>query len=211
LTNAGEDTIYLDREKKIAVNKEVYTDDTLAKLNLLKSELEEVRAIEVGNIFPLGTRFSEVLNLRAKDASGNEQPVIMGSYGIGLGRLLGTIVEVLSDEKGIVWPKNVAPFRYHLIDLSGGDASVKAHGEALYEKLKKSTIEVLYDDRDLRPGEKFADADLLGIPERLVISAKTIAAGKVEVMDRTTGQTQLIDEHEIIARGRDGSGYVSGT
>jgi prolyl-tRNA synthetase len=210
-TEAGEDTIYLHRGKNVAVNKEVYTDETLKKLGLEKNELEEVKAIEVGNIFPLGTRFSEVLGLRAKDAEGKEAPVIMGSYGIGLGRLLGAVVEVLSDEKGMVWPESVAPFRYHLIDLSGGDASVRSASEALYETLKKSTIEVLYDDRDLRPGEKFADAELIGIPTRLVISGKTVAAGKVEVTDRRTGETVLLNKHEILTRGRDGSAYVPGT
>src|SRR3989344_7142227 len=109
LCDSGEDIIYLDRAKGIAVNKEVYQDDVLSELGLEKSELTEEKAIEVGNIFPLGTRFSDALGLTFKDEQGKEQPVIMGSYGIGPGRLMGTVVEVLSDEKGIVWPTELSP------------------------------------------------------------------------------------------------------
>ena len=120
LSDTGEDTVYVHREKGIAVNKEVYTDEVLADLGLQKEELEEAKAIEVGNIFPLGTKYSAALGLTYKDEKGEAQPVVMGSYGIGPARLMGTIVEVLSDAKGVVWPKEVAPFPVHLISISGG-------------------------------------------------------------------------------------------
>jgi len=199
LCDAGEDTIYLDREKKIGVNREVYNDDVLKELGLDKNDLEEVKAIEVGNIFKLGTRFSEPLALTYTDEKGAAHPVIMGCYGIGLGRLMGSIVEALSDEKGIVWPETVAPYGVHLIELSGGKAEVKQAADVLYEKLKASGTEVLYDDRDLRAGEKFADADLLGMPRRLVVSQKSLAAGKIEETLRATGETRLIEEKDVIS------------
>lgn len=200
LCDAGEDTVHLHRGKGIAVNKEVYTDEVLADLGISKNELEEVTAIEVGNIFPLGTRFSEALGLTYKDEKGIEQPVIMGSYGIGPGRLMGTIVEVLSDEKGIVWPKEVAPFPVHLISISSGNADVTAEADRLYELLKENGVEALYDDRDARAGEKFADADLIGIPMRIVVSEKTMAEGGVEVSSRQNGGTSIVSENEIIER-----------
>lgn len=197
LSPAGEDTIFVHREKKLAVNREVYTDNVLSDLGLRKEELEEERSIEVGNIFPLGTRFSEALGLTFKDEEGKDMPVIMGSYGIGPGRLMGTIAEVFSDEKGIVWPESVAPFYYHLLDLSGGEGAVKKKADALYEKLARAGAEVLYDDRDVRAGEKFADADLLGIPVRLVVSEK--AGEKVEKTLRQSGETALVSEAELLA------------
>src|SRR3989338_9636294 len=147
------------------------------------------KAIEVGTIFPLGTRFSEPLGLRFKDPKGSAKPVIMGSYGIGPGRLIGTIVEVLSDEKGIVWSREVAPFLVHLIAITGGNAEVAAEADRLYELLREDGVEVLYDDREAHAGEKFADSDLIGIPKRLVVSEKTISAGGVEVVARADGTT----------------------
>lgn len=195
---AGEDTIYLDRAKGIAVNKEVYTDEVLADLKLKKEELEEKKAIEVGNIFPLGTRFSEALGLTYKDEKGNEKPVVMGSYGIGPARLMGTIVEVLSDEKGIVWPKGVAPFPVHLVSITGGNAGVGSEADRLYELLEEEGIETLYDDRDDRAGEKFADADLIGIPTRLVVSEKTMSEGGVEASSRENGKAALVPESGIV-------------
>lgn len=197
LSPAGEDTIFVHREKKLAVNREVYTDDVLSDLGVRKEELEEAKSIEVGNIFPLGVRFSEALGLAYKDEQGKDIPVIMGSYGIGPGRLMGTIVEAFSDEKGIVWPESVAPFHYHLLDLSGGEGAVKKKADALYEKLTRAGAEVLYDDRDVRAGEKFADADLLGIPVRLVVSEK--AAQSVEKTLRQSGETALVSEAELLS------------
>ena len=198
--DAGEDTVHLHRGKGIAVNKEVNTDEVLADLGIAKGELEEVKAIEVGNIFPLGTRFSDALGLTYKDDEGTEQPVIMGSYGIGPGRLMGTIVEVLSDEKGIVWPKEVAPFPVHLISVSSGNADVVGEADRLYELQKENGVEALYDDRDVRAGEKFADADLIGIPMRLVVSEKTMAEGGVEISSRVNGGTSIVPDSDIIER-----------
>jgi prolyl-tRNA synthetase len=198
ICDAGEDTIYVHRDKGIAVNKEVCTDEVLSELHLKRSELEEVKAIEVGNIFPLGTRFSGALGLSYKDERGKEIPVVMGSYGIGPGRLMGAIVEVLGDEKGLVWPKEVAPFRAHLIAISGGNKDVAAEAERLYAQLSENGIEVLYDDRDARAGEKFADADLIGIPARLVVSEKTMSQGGIELVARADGTTTLVPESGIV-------------
>jgi len=207
LSDAGEDTIYVHREKGIAVNKEVFNDEVLADLGLKKDELEEVKAIEVGNIFPLGTKYSSALGLTYKDEKGEPQPVVMGSYGIGPGRLMGTIVEVLSDAKGIVWPKEVAPYPVHLISISGGNADVVAEADRLYDLLAEHGIEALYDDRDVRAGEKFADADLIGIPSRLVVSEKTMSSGGVEMIISDgrlpagrQGATTLVPESDIIER-----------
>lgn len=198
--DAGEDIIYVHAEKGIAVNKEVYTDEVLADLGISKSELKEEKAVEVGNIFPLGTRFSDALGLKYKDEEGNDQPVVMGSYGIGPGRLMGAIVEALSDEKGIVWPRSVAPFQVHLVSLAGGNAEVEKEADRYYEMLQENGIEVLYDDREARAGEKFADAELIGIPVRLVVSEKTVAAGGVEMALRTNGKGTLVAESDIIDR-----------
>lgn len=194
----GEDTVYLSKEKGIAINKEVYSDSVLAELGVKKEELTEEKAIEVGNIFPLGTRFSDALGLAFKDDKGRSQPVIMGSYGIGPGRVMGTIVEVLSDPKGIVWPKEVAPYQAHIVSISGGNYDVVAEADRLYDSLTEHGIEALYDDRDVRAGEKFADSDLIGIPTRLVVSEKTLAEGGVEVVSRQTGGTTLVSESAII-------------
>ncbi len=198
ICDAGEDTIYVHKEKNIAVNKEVYSDDVLKELDLKKEELKEEKAIEVGNIFPLGTRFSDALGLTYKDEKGAQVPVVMGSYGIGPGRLMGAIVEVLSDEKGIVWPKEIAPFSAHLVSISGGNADVVAEAVRLRDLLTEHGMEPLYDDRDVRAGEKFADADLIGIPTRLVVSEKTLAEGGVEVVSRATGTATLVPESGII-------------
>lgn len=196
--DAGEDTIYIHKEKHIGVNKEVYTDEILGSLGLSRGDLEETKSIEVGNIFPLGTKYSEALRLTYKDIKGEEHFPYMGCYGIGLGRLMGAIVEVLSDAKGIVWPKEVAPFRIHLVSVSGGNAQVDGEARRLYELLLEHDIEALYDDRDVRAGEKFADSDLLGIPVRLVVSEKTMAAGGVEVVVRSPASSALIPESGII-------------
>ena len=198
ICDAGEDTIYVHKEKGLAVNKEVYSDEVLNELDMKKEDLKEEKAIEVGNIFPLGTRFSEALGLNYTDEKGAARPVVMGSYGIGPGRLMGAIVEVLSDEKGLVWPKEVAPFPVHIVLISGGNKDVIAEAERLYELLKEHGMEALYDDRDLRAGEKFADADLIGIPTRLVVSEKTLAEGGVEVVSRQTGAATLVPESAII-------------
>lgn len=197
LTDAGEDVIYVHEGKRIAVNKEVYTDETLATLGLRKEELAERKAVEVGNIFSLGTRFSEPLGLSYTDAEGKRRPVVMGSYGIGPTRLMGTIVEALADEKGMVWPEEVAPFRYHLLNLLPSDPASVAFADALYADLRGSA---LYDDRDCRAGEKFADSDLIGIPWRVVVGKETASTGMVELVSRATGETRKVSREEILSR-----------
>ncbi len=188
ISDAGEDIIYLDREKGLAVNKEVLSDDVLGDLGLSRKKLEKVKAIEVGNIFKQKEKFSEPLSLTFVDEDGKEKPVIMGAYGIGLGRLMGTIVEVLHDSAGIIWPEEVTPYDVHLVSLiEAKDA------DGVYEKLKEKGISVLYDDRQaVRAGQKFADADLIGIPKRIVVSDKTLKEKSVEVKMRSEKDAQLV-------------------
>jgi prolyl-tRNA synthetase len=192
VTDAGEDTIFVHEGKKIAVNKEVLNDEVLKDLNIEKGALIEKKAVEVGNIFNLGTKFSDALGLVYSDEKGTSKSVYMGSYGIGPGRVMGTIAEILSDEKGLIWPKAVAPFSIHLIALFGKDEKVKNSADELYAKLSAKGVEVLYDDRDATAGEKFSDSDLIGIPVRYIISEKTLANDSVEVKDRVTGNVEMV-------------------
>lgn len=200
VSDAGEDTIYVDEEKRLAVNKEVLTDETLAKLGMDRAKLVEKKAIEAGNIFNLGTRFSEPLGLSYTDETGAKKPVVMGCYGIGPTRLMGIIVETLADEKGLVWPEAVAPFTYHLVSLGHDGDDVSKVADALYDDLVKAGVEVLYDDRDLRAGEKFAESDLLGMPQRIVVGKDAVATGEFEVVARATGQMTKKTREELLAR-----------
>ncbi len=197
VSDAGEDTIYIDTEKRIAVNKEVYSDEVLRDLGLSKETLVEAKAIETGNIFKLGTKFSEPLKLFYKDETGKDQPVVMGSYGIGLGRLMAVVVEVLSDEKGIVWPESVAPFTYHLVELAQGNEAITTRAESLYEALTARGVQVLYDDRAVSAGAKFAESDLLGIPYRIVVG-KNSTDDLFEVVRRATGETLSMSRDELL-------------
>ncbi len=199
ITDAGEDIIYVDEEKGIAINKEVLNDEVLEKLNISRENLKENKSIEVGNIFSLGTKFSEPLELIFSDEKGDRRPAIMGSYGIGIGRLMGTIVEVSSDEKGIVWPKNVAPFDVHLICLNTDNQEVLDEAEKIYAALQKNGISVLLDDRDKQAGEKFADSDLIGIPKRVIVSKKTLISGAHEVIDRKNKDISEISTSAIVS------------
>ena len=201
ITDAGEDLIYVHEGKKIAVNKEVLNDEVLKDLGVSRADLVEKKAVEVGNIFSLGTKFSDAFELTYVDEKSVKQTVVMGSYGIGPGRIMGTIVETLSDSNGIVWPESVAPFKAHLILVSGKDSdAAKKEADKLYKTLTDAGVEVLYDDRDLRPGEKFADADLMGMPYRIVVSEKTIAAGAHELKHRATGKVEQLAESALITR-----------
>lgn len=198
ISSAGEDTIYIDEEKNLAINKEVYNDENLSKHGFDKSKLKMEKAIEVGNIFPLGTKYADVMNLTYQDEKGATQHIFMGSYGIGLGRLMGTVVEVLSDDKGIIWPESIAPFRVHLIML-GDTQEVLSEAEKIYETLQKSGVEVLYDDRaDMSAGEKFADADLLGIPLRAVVSERSMKEEGIEIKKRTEEKGQVVSLDELL-------------
>ncbi|MFA6340817.1 MAG: aminoacyl--tRNA ligase-related protein [Candidatus Paceibacterota bacterium] len=199
ITDAGEDTIYLNEKKRVAVNKEIYTDEVLKSLGLKKGELVEKKAIEIGNIFSLGTKFSEPFDLKYKNEKGEEKLVIMGSYGIGLGRLMGTVVEILSDEKGLVWPASIAPFKVHLLELSSENKKVKETAEKMYAALVKNGVEALYDNRDVRAGEKFNDSDLIGIPVRIVVSEKGIEKEEFEIKERKNGKVSNMKEKELLA------------
>ena len=201
----GEDNIYIHTdddgkglkmdEGHAAINKEIFTDDLKKDLGL-SGDFVEKKAIEVGNIFSLGTKFSEPFDLKYKNEKGEDIMVFMGSYGIGLGRLMGTIVELLSDERGIVWPKEVAPFKMHIVLIEG--ENTRAEADKLYKELTDAGAEVLYDDRDLRAGEKFADSDLIGIPTRVIVSEKSLEKGGFELVDRKSGESRIVGASEIL-------------
>lgn len=194
ITPVGEDTIYYNKDKTVVLNEEVLNDEVLKDLGVKRDELESTAAAEVGNIFPLVYKYSEPLGLEYNDPSGQRQTVYMGSYGIGVSRVMGVIVEKYADDKGLVWPKEVAPFKVHLIGI--GSAGEKA----ALDFYQQHPDEILLDDRDLRPGEKFNDADLLGVPIRVVISDKTLAEKSAEITERATGKQKLltIDQLESI-------------
>ncbi|MBP8961047.1 prolyl-tRNA synthetase [Patescibacteria group bacterium] len=197
LCETGEDTIYLDRKRKIGINKEVLNDEVLGELKVKRNDLEEVRAVEVGNIFKLGTRFSEPLGLFFTDETGKRNPVIMGSYGIGPARAMGTVVEVLSDTKGIVWPKNISPFKVHLVGLNLGKAEVLERAKEVFSLMESAGLEVFFDDRtDISSGEKLQDADLLGMPYRIVVSDKN--KEKIELKERSSTEVTLLTVQEAI-------------
>ncbi|MDP3948960.1 MAG: aminoacyl--tRNA ligase-related protein [bacterium] len=194
----GEDTIFACRACMYAENKEISKlkdEDKCPKCSTSTGsgqagKVSEMKSIEVGNIFPLGTKYSEAFDLSFLDKEGNKKPVVMGSYGIGVSRLMATAVEIHHDDNGIIWPESLAPFRVHLLEL--GDVSAKD----IYADLQKRNIEVLYDDREISPGGKLVEADLLGIPFRAVISKKT--GGKVEVKRRNEKEAKLMEKEEFI-------------
>ncbi len=193
LSEAGEDLIYLCDKCKVAVNKEIIKDQEGKCPVCEKTDLREVKAVEVGNIFKLGDKFSKPFNLTYKDENGDEKGIVMGCYGIGLQRLMGTIVEVSSDESGIVWPESVAPFRVHLISIRQNEAA-----EKLYQQLLAEKVEVLFDDREeVSVGQKFAEADLIGCPYRVVVSEKTLEQGKVELKKRSEENAELIKKEDL--------------
>jgi prolyl-tRNA synthetase len=199
LTDAGEDDILYCDHCAYCVNVEISdqkADDACTRCG--KGTLARATASEVGNIFDLGMKYAKDFSLTFKTRDGQEKHPIMGCFGIGITRLMGVIAEALSDEKGVVWPASVAPFAVHLVSIAGSNPDVATEADRLYELLAENGIEVLYDDRDLRAGEKFADADLLGIPTRVVVSEKTIAAGGAEVADRKSGTASLVPESELV-------------
>ena len=192
ICEAGEDKIFINREKKIAINEEVMNDKTLTELGVTRDELEEVVTAEVGNIFNFGTSKCEEMDLYFTSEDDKKTPVHLGSYGIGITRLMGVIAEMMSDENGIIWPENIAPFKVHLISIGQDDKA-----EAFYKKLTNAGVDVLLDDRDARPGEKFADSDLIGIPYRIVISGKSIDAGGYELKKRNEQDATVVSEDEL--------------
>ena len=195
ICTAGEDYIYLHRGKNIAVNEEVL-DDAVKELGIDRSELEKVKTAEVGNIFNFGTQKSEEMNLVFTGSDGAQQYAYMGSYGIGITRVMGVIVEKFADEKGLVWPDAIAPARVYLVQI--GEKS-RAAADELYELLKAQGVEVLYDDRNERPGVKFADAELMGIPLRVTVSDRLLDGKKWEVVARGSGKQQLLTTDELLA------------
>ena len=188
----GEDTIYYNTNKSVYINKEVYNDEVLKDLGVDGEEFESTSAAEVGNIFKLKFKYSDPLGLKYIDDSNKQQTVYMGCYGIGISRLMGVIAEKFADEKGLVWPESVAPYKYYLVGI-GEAGSQKA--EELYALNEKC---ILFDDRDKRPGEKFADAELMGIPYRVVVSDKTLEKNQAEVTNRATGEVKLMNIDELI-------------
>lgn len=187
LCDAGEDIIYIDHEKNIAINEEVYNEETFKMLGIDPKKLDKQKASEVGNIFTLGTKYSEALGLEFNDEDGKRQSVFMGSYGIGPARSMGVIAEKTCDDKGLCWPEEIAPYRYYLIGI--GEKGL-AEAEKLYAQNPEMYI---FDDRvNARNGEKFADAELMGIPYRIVISDKTLANNQVEILDRKNNETRLL-------------------
>ena len=197
LSEVGEDIIYVHEGKNIAINEEVYNDEVLADLGVSRDELVEKKAVEVGNIFTLGTKFSDALDLTYTDDDGTLQKVFMGSYGIGPSRVMGLIAEHFADNKGLVWPRSVAPFTVYLVRIGGG-AAVKC-ADRLYEEFEAKGIEVLYDDREERPGVKFADAELMGIPYRVTVSDRLVESGSYEFTSRETGETAILTHEQLFA------------
>lgn len=196
LCEIGEDTVYHCKKCNVAVNKEIIEEHNYCP-SCKSNELEPKKAIEVGNIFKLRTRFSESFKFTCKDTEGKERPVEMGCYGIGPSRIMGTIVEIFHDEKGIVWPKSIAPYQYHLIKL-GKEEEVNEKCEEIYKQMVNKGVEVLFDDRDgVTAGEKFNDADLIGIPTRIVVSKKSLAQGGVEVKNRNENNSNIIQLDQL--------------
>ncbi len=197
LSPVGEDTIYVDKERKIAVNKEVIDDKRLDKTDIDKAKLIEEKAIEVGNIFPLESKYTDALGLYFTDEQGKQQSIIGGCYGIGVSRVMGAVAEHFSDDKGLVWPENIAPAKVYLATL-GDISSVVSAADKLYTELTNSGVEVLYDDRKVSAGDKFADADLIGLPYRLIVSERTVEDGKHELKARTHDQEKHLDVSALL-------------
>ena len=194
MLDVGEDTIYYNNDRSVVLNKEVYNKEVLEDLGTSNEKFEETTAAEVGNIFKLKFKYSEPLGLKYVDESNRQQSVYMGCYGIGISRLMGVIAEKFADDKGLVWPETVAPFKYHLIGI--GESGL-AEAEKFYKGREDS---VLFDDRDRRPGEKFADAELMGLPLRIVISDRTLEADEAEITDRKTGKSWRVSIEELFEK-----------
>lgn len=194
ISEVGEDTIFVDEAKKIAINKEIMTDENLEKLGLDKNVLVEKRGVEVGNTFHLESKYTDALDVYFADENGHKQSIIAGCYGIGISRLMGIIAEQFADEKGLVWPDNVAPFRVYLVQI--GDTADQA--QSVYNSLTEKGITVLWDDRDERPGVKFADAELIGLPHRIVVSDKL--DGQIEYQSRTDSNQELLTIEALLAK-----------
>jgi len=195
ICETGEDVLYVHKGKNIAVNEEVL-DDAINELGINKDELEKVKSAEVGNIFNFGTEKAQQMAITFADKDGNQQPIYLASYGIGITRVMGVVVEKFADDKGLVWPENIAPFKV-IISQLGNDELVELEAKNLYDELTSQGVDVLYDDSDARPGEKFANADLLGIPYRVVVSQKTIENKVFEVKKRIETDSKMLNRQEL--------------
>lgn len=203
ITPYGEDTIYFCQKCKIAINKEIIENEKYKCPKCQNKDLKIKKSIEVGNIFKLKNKFSQPFDFTFTDKNGEKKQVLMGCYGIGLSRLMGTIVEIYHDDKGIIWPETVAPFKFHLIPIFSGkknvDNKIKIASGQLYQIGQKSKTEILYDNRkDKSTGEKLADADLIGIPFRLVLSEKTLNKKLVEITPRKSKKPSYIKIEKLI-------------
>lgn len=192
VTKAGEDFIYINKEKNIAVNEEVLDDSVLKELGISRNEMTKVKSAEVGNIFNFGTSKCDDMNFFTTNEEGKKISIYLGSYGIGVTRLMGVIADHFADEKGLVWPEAVAPFKIHLLSLGENEKAQK-----IYDDLIKKGFEVLYDDREISAGAKFADSDLIGIPYRIVISKKSLEKGGIEIKKRNEKESKIIKIEDI--------------
>ncbi len=200
ICEAGEDVCYVCKEKGIAINEEVYSPETLKELGVTEEEMIKTTMAEVGNIFNFGRQKAADIGLSYKNEAGEDISVHMGSYGIGITRLIGVIAEKFGDEKGLVWPEAVAPFKVHLVGLNLEDGEIKDWAEGVYANFVKAGVEVLFDDRvEARAGEKFSDSDLIGIPYRVVVSKKGKESGLFEVVSRQTGEVRQLSEVELFS------------
>lgn len=190
--DAGEDVLYISEDGKTAMNEEVL-EQASSEAGVAKDSLKPVKTAETGNIFKFGTEKSEQMKIHFTDKKGQQKPAYLASYGIGITRVMGVVVEKFADEKGLVWPESVAPARVHLISLGADEQA-----DELYEALQKNGITVLYDDRDARAGEKFADADLIGIPHRVVVSGKSLESGGFEYKARTASESKIVTKDELV-------------
>lgn len=198
LSEVGEDTIYVDEAKRVAINEEIFTDANLEKLGLKRDELVQKKGVEVGNTFHLESKYTDALDLYYYDEKGDKQSIVMGCYGIGVSRIMGVIAELLADDKGLVWPENIAPFKVYLVGI-GGEEAVK-HADEIYDELTAKGIEVIYDDRDVRPGQKFADSELMGIPYRVTVSDRLMADKMYEIVERKSGEKNILTIDQLLAK-----------
>lgn len=196
ICEAGEDTLYVNADQTVVVNEEVL-DEAAAELSVNKDDLRPVVSAEVGNIFKFGTEKSEQMGIYYTDQDGKQQLIYLASYGIGITRVMGVIVEKFADDKGIVWPEAIAPYKVYLVSI-GADGIREA--DKLYDEFKAKDVEVYYDDRDERPGTKFADAELMGMPWRVTVSDRGVAAGEFELTERASGETTMLTRDELLAK-----------
>lgn len=197
LSPVGEDKIFVDFNKKIAINEEIMTPENLEKLGLKREDLVEQTSIEVGNTFHLESKYSDALDVYFTDENGEKKSVIMGCYGIGVSRVMGAIAENFADEKGLVWPENIAPAKVYLVQI--GEKS-RELAEEIYSELMKQGVEVIFDDREARPGQKFADAELMGIPYRVTVSDRLLESGEFEVVERKTDEVEMLSREQLFEK-----------